>query len=302
MVRFNLEVNKLKISGLSPQELGAEPAGAAAAARLDAIQHSEQRFSTLAEAIGNLSRQTTGDPAGSAAVAEQNAIAFSRQAVADLALTIPRSPDQIGAEVAGAAAAARQSAVQFAQQAVADLSKTIPNSPQQIGAEVAGAAATAQQNAIAFTQQKINELAAVIEGLYPNTAFVPWGYGRVVVGGAFGLGGVSTNIFLNRFAVQSPAALNDEVEVTFLLRAGNYRLDLWGLRNNQQGIIQLFLNDVALGAEIDRYAMSATPFISSFTVNIPSTKIQKFRTKVTGKNASSVGFQVWTSALLLYPV
>jgi hypothetical protein len=96
--------------------------------------------------------------------------------------------------------------------------------------------------------------------------------------------------------------LNDEVEVTFLLKSGYYRLELWGMRNSQQGIFQIFLNDSQLGSDIDRYAASAGPVTHTFNVSLSETKVQRLRTKVVGRNASSVGFQLWISALLVYPI
>jgi hypothetical protein len=303
-MKFLLEVSKLKIAGLTPAEIGAEDRGAAELARQEAIRVAEERFRQLAEALAAIPPPIPADPVGSAAAAQEAAIAFSRQLGADLVKTIP-TPAQIGAEVAGAALTAQQNAIAFSRQLGADLVKTIPTTPAQIGAEVAGAAATAaaaaQQAAIAYCQQKISEVQTQMDTIYPTSAFIPWGFGKVLVGNPFGSGTLSTNVQLNRYNTQFPGQLNDEAEIEFLLKSGRYRLELWGARNTQQGIHNLYLNDALIGENIDRYAATTAAFVSTFTVNFSTTKIQKLRTKVIGKNPSSAGNQLWISAVLLYP-
>ena len=263
-MRAEIKDGVCRIYDVTPQAIKAEPQGAAAAAVIQSIQYVEQRIETVA------ADKPTPQEIGAIPASERG----KPWGVADLGgdgkLWIHHRPP--------------------------------PPTPQEIGADLAGSAAAARAEAIAFTQARLAEVQAQLDLLYPTTALVLWGYGRVLAGAPFGLGGVSTNVFLNRYAIQSPSASGDEVEVSFLLKSGDYRLDLWGMRNNQQAVFQLFLNGVQLGSDIDRYAASASVMISSFNVSFAATKIQKVRTKVIGRNPSSVGFQVWNSAICIYPL
>jgi hypothetical protein len=150
--------------------------------------------------------------------------------------------------------------------------------------------------------EQLPDFAKMLESVYPTSQVIMWGFGRIVAGGQFGLGGVSTVVPLNRYATQSPGALNDEVEIQFLLKAGTYRLDVLGAKTPAQGIYRIWCNDEQLGGDIDRYAAAGAFFNSSFTLYIGTTKNQTIRVKVVGKNPSATGYQLWISALLIYPV
>jgi hypothetical protein len=182
-----------------------------------------------------------------------------------------------------------------------------PPSAQQVGAIPAGDRGKAWGVAELGGDGKVlasqlPNFQAMLEPLYPTSHVIMWGFGKVLVGNPFGPGQISTNSQLNRYATQTPAQIGDEVEVSFLLKAGVYRLDVLGMKNNQQGIYKLFIDTFQLGPDIDRYAATAGPFTSTFNFEVFRTDIQKIRTKVVGRNASSVGFQLWISAILIYPI
>jgi hypothetical protein len=338
-VKISFEGNVCKIEGLTADAVGADPKGAAAAARLDAIQYAAQQIERISQGGGVTADQVKailselrGKPWGLADLGGDGKLWEGHRpplptpgaigAVPNSERGKPWGLAELGADgrlweghrpplpTPGAIGAVPNSE-RGKPWGLAELGgdgllweghrPPLPTA-QQVGADPAGSAVLAQRNAIAFTQERVAELQAVIESLYPVSAFVLWGFGKILAGAPFGLGGLGTNIFLNRYAIQSPAALGDEVEITFLLRAGNYRLDLWGMRNNQQGVFDLFLNDAPLATGIDRYAASGTMFVSTFNVTFTATRFQKLRTKVTGKNPSSVGFQIWTAAVVVYPI
>jgi len=165
-------------------------------------------------------------------------------------------------------------------------------SPVSIGA----ASSTELENA----NQRIAVLQQQLASNLPDRHYILWGYGKVIKGAIFSQTSVSSSP-LFYIAFQSPPALDDEVEVTFPLKSGNYILDLFGIRQTNSGIIQVYFNGIQLGGNIDKYGANVAPLILRYTVSVASSGLQSFRTKVVGKNAASSGFANQTAAIVISP-
>jgi hypothetical protein len=174
-----------------------------------------------------------------------------------------------GAEPAGAALKAQQAAIAEAQRLFGSITA------QSIGADPAGAALEAQKAAIA-------EARRLADTLYPFGHVHFWGLGRRISGSDFYRGRSNTTRF-SYFSYQNPSALGDEVFFEFPLRAGDYRIEVVGQKQINAGIGQFFFNEVSLGT-LDLYASGNTETSVVYSATVASSGIQKFRSKVTGKN------------------
>jgi hypothetical protein len=141
---------------------------------------------------------------------------------------------------------------------------------------------------------------ANIDASYPDRQYILWGYGKILQGAASFFQGGTTNSAIYYQAYQAPSALNDEIEVTFSLKAGNYLLDILGLRSPNSAIIQIFFNGTKLGGDVDKYAASVSQFNLRFNVPAPS-GVQSLRIKVIGKNSASGNFLNQIAAIVVSP-
>jgi uncharacterized small protein (DUF1192 family) len=165
--------------------------------------------------------------------------------------------------------------------------------PASIGAASSTELEAANQRIAALQQQLANNM--------PDRQYILWGYGKAIRGSSSFLQIPSSVSQIYYMAYQNPAALNDEVEVAFPLRAGNYFLDIFGLRTVNNGIIQIYLNNSQLGGDIDKYNNSTIVFLSRFTVSIPTSGNQALRLKVVGKNAAAMNHINQISHILISP-
>ena len=148
--------------------------------------------------------------------------------------------------------------------------------------------------------QRITVLQQQLANSLPDRHYILWGYGKVIKGATFLQTSVSSSP-LFYFAFQNPHALDDEIEVTFPLKSGNYIFDIFQLRQTNSGIIQMHFNGAQLGGNIDKYNSSIASLISKFNVSVPNSGLQSFRSKVVGRNAASSGFANQIAAIVLSP-
>ena len=219
----------LKISELSPatpptlESLGAEPVGAAAAAitahKAEVDPHSQYVMDA------EFSSHTTN-------LNNPHAVTLA----------------QIGAESAGAAAAAitahkaevdpHSQYVMDAEFAIHTTNLSNPHAVTlaQIGAESAGA----ETRAKSYTDQKISALE------YPSYHLHIWGYGVPPSGKSFNTT-LNTSAELGRFANLNTANNGDAVEYEVALKAGSYRMSIYGQRNTSRGISAIYFDGLYIG-------------------------------------------------------
>ena len=166
-------------------------------------------------------------------------------------------------------------------------------SPVSIGAASSTELEAANQRIASLQQQLANNL--------PDRHYILWGYGKATVGATTFLQTLSSTSPVFYFAYQNPAALNDEVDISFPLKAGNYFLDIFGQRGGNSGIIQILFNGLQLGGNIDKYNSSLVPLVLKFAVVVSASGIQSLRSKVVGKNAASSGFHNYNGAIIISP-
>jgi hypothetical protein len=308
MPRVEIDGENIYLYGFTADQLGADPKGSAAQARLDAISYVETRVQQVAQANGgltandvkNIIAELRGKPWGIADLGADGKLWEGHRPPHPSAQQIGAVPVVDRGKVWGVAELGGDGKLHEAQRPPHPTAQQVGAVPISDRGKSWGVAELGGDGKVLSSQ--LPNFQALLEPLYPTSHVIMWGFGKVLVGNPFGPGTLSTNTQLNRYATQSPAQLNDEVEVSFLLKTGLYRLEVWGMRNNQQGVYKIFINDFQLGSDIDRYAATAGPFTSTFNFEVFRTDVQRIRTKVVGRNASSVGFQLWISAILIYPI
>jgi hypothetical protein len=103
------------------------------------------------------------------------------------------------------------------------------------------------------------------------------------------------------YVLRNNGALNDEVSYKFVLQAGTYTVSLYADRDVNRGIVQAKVDGVNIGSTLDMYA--GTRVTTSYDVlatglSVPTSKLITFNLKMTGKNASSSGYNISHYAIL----
>jgi len=131
-------------------------------------------------------------------------------------------------------------------------------------------------------------------GVYPTRA-VMWHYKSLVtVGNANGYTRDSNQIH-NHYSRQSAAADGDTFTNSFLLAEGTYDFEVWGLRFNNRGKIDWYVDDVLIESGQDWYKASPVGYDFSPTVSsvaISGSGRHVLKGVVSGKHASSSDYLI----------
>lgn len=248
---------RIILRNVTPQILQAEPLGAVAAAK--------KELTALAIASANQ--------------AEANAIHAAELMIDAInALSIDADP-------IGSASAAQQNAIAAAQTMINSLTAASVGAIASSEKAQPKGVATLGDDGILTAAQRPATTAPTIQ--YPQIAGSLWYLGKVIAGSDL------RHIINNRtiyysYYEQEPPALNDEIEFQFYLKAGTYRLDVWGYGNKSQSLQTVFLNGVSVGT-MDWYDSPEKPVSirSINNVTVATDGLQSLRFKTTGKNTLS---------------
>lgn len=86
-----------------------------------------------------------------------------------------------------------------------------------------------------------------------------------------------------------------------VLKAGTWSVGFWASRGTDRGIIQWSMNGTNFGSTLDRYnnaSQQNAPIIDT-TVNLIGTGLYTLRMTITGKNASSTDYKIYTHLIAL---
>lgn len=254
----DLKISELpSITSPTLESLGAEPAGTATQAIADHKRESDPHpqyvfdveLSSHTSSTNNPHQVTRAQLGAEPEGAETRAKAYTDQKISELPSSgTPPTLESLGAEPAGtatAAIAAHKAEVDPHSQYVVDTelaahTTNLSNPHQltlaQIGAEPAGA----ETRSKAYTDQKVSGLE------YPSNHLHLWGYGVPPTGKTW-ITTLNTSAELGRFANLNTAANGDSVEYEVALRAGNYRMTVFGQRNTTRGVSVVYVDGIYVG-------------------------------------------------------
>jgi len=166
---------------------------------------------------------------------------------------------------------------------------------EQVGDLTPDECAEAMADVIAAYYESVCELPAE----YPDNFAFFWEEMKVITGNAL-LVNLNTGIYYAMRWQQSAAAINDELEISCLLRAGTYLLTQIDHRSNVSGQQQWYVDGVAQTGVLELYNSSnQNNHITTKTMVIPDDGVHVLRSKVPSKNASSGGYACHITHVIL---
>lgn len=134
---------------------------------------------------------------------------------------------------------------------------------------------------------------------FPNTETQLWRQGRVKSGNDLSFV-LSSSQVLNGYWLQNAPAIHDAVEFAFWLAKGVYVAYMFGVTNNQSGIMSFDVNGVSQGVTIDWYSAGGVFSVEkSVNLTLPTDGLNLIRVKIDTKNASSTNYFARMSYMML---